>query len=198
MTMTSFGEGVVVGVDVDMVTANTFPVWLHRAELKLGRTYQLKDIYGEAANKDEEFIAMLSDPSLYDDVEPLPGALVGVEALRSDGFRPVFVSSNVMGMRDAKVEWLMSRGFLPRTNRQQHDWIDAHDKSLIGVDIMVDDLPKNLEGFVKRAILFNQPYNHRSHRNEGLWTRVDDWREVQAIVRFIRERHVVGKHFPYV
>lgn len=189
--MQKIGEGIVVGVDVDMVMANTFPVWLERSVRTLGRAYAMKDIYGEAANKDEEFIALLSDPTLYDTVRPVAGALDGIAALHSDGFRTVFVSSNVMKMRDAKVEWLMRWGALPQTNRQQPDWIDAHDKSLIEVDILIDDLPKNLERFGKRAVLFNYPYNHRARRNEGLWTRVDSWTEVPAIVRFLAERHVV-------
>jgi len=44
-------------------------------------------------------------------------------------------------------------------------------KSLVRVDVLIDDGPHNFEGFMGKAILFSQPWN----QNEDRYTRIYGW-----------------------
>lgn len=180
----------IIAVDVDQVVANTFPVWQEISKRVLGYTYAMEKIYSKEAADDKDFLRLLNDSTLYQAVFPIDDAQKGVHILREEGHRCVFVTSCTMGMRDAKVEWLMRWGFLPRTNLQQEDFIDVHDKSLVHVDVAIDDLPKNLKHYGKRAVLFDAPYNRQA---SGLFTRVVGWREVPAILSLLDQRYVTSR-----
>ena len=204
-TIQKIGEGIVVGVDIDGVIANLHTEWYRRynAEFDDNLTVERVKSWDTHLYTKPEcgkcIYKYLYDSDLYNNVAPLNYAIEGIAALREDGFRPVYVSSVVRGQTDAKFDWLVRYGFLPHTPGVvlvggHPDFITAGDKSLIDVDLMIDDAPQNLVSFGKRAILFNYMHNHRTRRNEGLWTRVDDWREVPAIARFLTERHVVRRY----
>lgn len=200
------GEGIIVGVDIDGVIANLHTEWYRRYNAEWNDKLTINDVKSwdtHLYTKPECgkcIYDYLYDADLYDAVEPIRGALEGVNALRDEGFRPVYVSSVVRGQTDAKFDWLIRHGFLPYDPIKKlvgghPDFVTAGDKSLILVDIMIDDAPQNLTPFWKRAILFNYPHNHRARRNEGLWTRVDSWSEVPAVALYLRERHVVRSHY---
>lgn len=98
-------------------------------------------------------------PTLYNNVNPVDGALDGVEYLRNLGHRVVFNSASPIDRGDDKLKWLIRQGFLKKGKTFNHDWMVVSDKSLINADLMIDDRPENLQKFRGPGIIFDWPYN---------------------------------------
>lgn len=75
----------------------------------------------------------------------------------------------------------------PNSLREKYDWLAKHfpgihwrniiflgDKSILGADYLIDDLPRNLKTFNGQGLLFSAPHN----RDETAYQRVDNWQEV--------------------
>lgn len=178
-------ETPIIGVDVDGVIADLHTEWVvnrYNRDFNDNKTvedithWDLRlDIKPEAHDKIFEY---LLDEDLYDNVKIIPGADVGVETLKSLGYRVVYITSCVPGMADQKLRWLSRNGFLPESTRPQVDFISAHDKSLITTDILIDDRYENVLNFKRVGVLFNQPYN-RSYN----WPhRVEGWNELPLYI----------------
>jgi 5'-nucleotidase len=152
---------VILAIDVDGPTADLYPRWtrLHNEMYPERTPYRVEDVYGLRAQKDDEFLRLLTLPTLYDYVEPVVGALDAINLLRDVGHRVLFATSCVQGMHDPKWQWLQRHGFLPRGFKQDPNLIDVHDKSLIRADLLVDDVPGNILKFPGKGILYDAPYN---------------------------------------
>lgn len=161
----------VFGIDIDGVLANTYPEWIKKGKA----AYRLKDIYGSKVAADKKFLAVLSDPTLYDDVAPVRGSQHGVNAIKAWGHRVVYVTSSVQGMTDAKWAWMQRMGFLPPGFMQDPDLVVMHDKSLLRADVLIDDAVWNVRGFQGRALLFDAPWNRKGVDD---LVRVKGWTEV--------------------
>lgn len=108
-------------------------------------------------------------PDLYDDVEPIDGAIEGIQVLKEMDFRVVFLSS---GIHRGKYLRLKHFGLL----NGEEDYICAHDKSLVHGDYLLDDGMHNIKAFHSAnkkgyAIVFDAPHN----RNERWLLRADGW-----------------------
>ena len=159
-----------------------FPAWLrlHHTIYPGRPQYTLEDIYSSKVNVDEDFIGLLTDPYLYDDVAPVEGSVVGIRQLRGMGHRIVFASSCVKGMMDGKWTWLQKHGFLKDGYRQDSDLISIHDKSLLRGQVLVDDAPWNLSGFDGHRILYDAPWNQKEGTHNMV--RVKHWYEVVSLI----------------
>jgi 5'-nucleotidase len=75
----------------------------------------------------------------------------------------------------------------PNSLREKYDWLAKHfpgihwrniiflgDKSILGADYLIDDLPRNLKTFSGQGLLFSAPHN----RDETAYQRVNNWQEV--------------------
>lgn len=75
----------------------------------------------------------------------------------------------------------------PNSLREKYDWLAKHfpyihwrniiflgDKSILGADYLIDDLPRNLKTFNGQGLLFSAPHN----RDETAYQRVNTWQEV--------------------
>src|SRR5690625_8000333 len=97
-------------------------------------------------------------PNLYSMVEPIPGALEGIQELRRRGHRVVFVTAAVVGSMDQKARWLKRHGFLTDLN----DLIVAQDKSLVQGQVLIDGGPHKIEAFPRYAPLYPAPPTARA------------------------------------
>lgn len=179
----------VIIVDVDDTTADLVPVWVR----------EFLRMYPECPNPcderwtdwdvaplvpdeyQERFWAVLANPELYDQVEPIPGSLEGVEKLRKFA-RVVFATSAVNGHSGAKLRWLVKRGYLDTIVRNR-DYIETFDKSLLRGQLIIDDRPQTCRKFAavnggrRSALLYLRPPAIAPEYREGLiaaanWTEV--------------------------
>jgi 5'(3')-deoxyribonucleotidase len=168
-------------VDVDCVIADLMPAWLSLYNRDYEDHLTVEDItqWGmESLVKPEcgkEIYNYLWMASLYDDVEPIDGAISSIRWLRIHNYDVRFVTS---GVHAGKVGWLGRYGFLLGDGdlRYSPSLVIAHDKSLIKGDIMIDDNLKNLNGFSGTGIIFGQPWN--DNHSTGFFRADGGWPDV--------------------
>ena len=136
----------IIACDVDEVVADLRTEWLLRYNrdwndnLTLERitTWDFHTLVNPLCGKG--IYEYLSAPDLYECVQPIPGAVEGVEALRAAGHRILFVTHNVWGMTDQKAEWLLRHGFIHQRGRMlPPELIVTGEKTLVGADLLIDD-----------------------------------------------------------
>lgn len=155
-------------VDVDGVVADLGTAWLNRYNKDFDDNLTNENILDwhtsqyvkpECGNKIYDY---LEDPTLYDEVEPIPFALGGVSFLRNAGFRVVFATTSVNGASGRKYRWLVDHNFLP-VELSLKDYIEIGDKGLLDPggfeNILIDDGIHNLKAFKGFGILFSRPHN---------------------------------------
>lgn len=180
----------IVSVDVDETVAELLPAWLDLYNEDYDDSLRPSDVTGWDLSKfvKSECGAKIYNyltSSLYDYVNPVPGALEGVKYLREAGHRVVFVTSTPKGSEGAKLNWLVRNGFLDSKGaygdgRVYDDYMEVHDKSLVRADAMVDDRPENLFAFNGLRILFSAFHNKsfigsvRPMKTANTWVQVTD------------------------
>ena len=115
---------------------------------------------------------LLLDPSFFADLEPIAG---GCEVVRELALRyEVFVASAAMEVPTslgAKYDWLRRHlPFIPPSHI-----VFCGDKSVLGVDFLIDDTPRHFERFAGTPLLFDAPHN----RGERRFRRVRGWEDVR-------------------
>ena len=187
----------VIAVDIDDVCADLISAWLKAIKREFSVSLERKDIQSWAIN---EYVPKEVGNKVYDlltaemylEVEPIEGALYGVEALRKRGHRVIFVTSTPKGCEGAKLAWLKRFNFLDDKGaygdgRVYSDYIECHDKSLIRADLLIDDRDKNIEDFPGATILFD-----RTHNRKMVWaSRAIGWGET---VKWVDRIEMLGKH----
>lgn len=177
----------VVFVDVDDTVADLVPVWVGEFLRKYpecpnpcGERWVDWDIAPMVSpGYQDRFWEVLANPELYDLVKPIPGALEGVEKIRSWNKRVVFVTSSVNGHAGAKLRWLVKHGFLDSIVRQR-DYIETFDKSLLRGLLIIDDRPQTCRKFAaenggrRSALLYLRPPPLHVQFREGLFA-ADNW-----------------------
>lgn len=150
----------VIGVDVDDVCADLLTAWLARYNRTWNDSLTVDQVTEWNITKFVKCGARifdLLDPSVYEEVKPLPGALETVNRLRAIG-RVVFITT---GNGDAKLAWLLRHGFLPQSSSPfvHPDFFVAYDKTLVRADFLFDDHVKNVESFPGFGYLVPQAHN---------------------------------------
>lgn len=146
-------------VDVDQVVIDLLPVWL----AKYNKDYDdnltpdkitawgiEKFVKPECGTKIYDY---LNDDDLYDDAEPIPGALEAVIDLREE-HTIYFVTAKY---HPGKVEWLRKHGFI--NEGHDYQYIVCEDKYLISGDVIIDDNIDTVQTYLGLGILFSQPHN---------------------------------------
>lgn len=155
----------IICVDVDETIAKLHEVWLDRYNKKYDDDLQTDDVTDWEIHRfvkpecNFDIYRMLECDDMYDEVQPVPGALETVEWIRGRGHRVVFVSSTVRQTFDAKLDWLGRHGFTDK----RKDFVAARDKSLVRGDFLIDDNYDNCKGFycagARGALLVTAPWN---------------------------------------
>lgn len=149
-----------ITIDVDGVVADMIPEWLGRYNNDYGDNLKSFDIKAWDTSKyvkpecGKKIYRYLEDPTLYDNVLPIPHALEEIASIRME-HDVYFVTSCVEGMMGRKYRWLNDHGFAVSIK----NYIEASNKGMICGDILVDDYPVNLQKFHGKGILFSQPWN---------------------------------------
>ena len=175
-----------IAIDIDEVMAALHDRWLQLYRADYDDTLTSKDITHwniEEIVKPEcghGIFKYLDDPTLYHRVEPIEGALEGVNALRQMGHRIVFATCAHPDKAGHKYDWLIRQGFLPEGREHMKDYAPLMDKSLLACHILVDDFYKNFEEFGGHAILFKRPHNQNRLRPLH---QAEDWKHLVDIIK---------------
>lgn len=174
----------IIGLDVDSVVAELSPAWYGRYnkdyndDLKPEKitdwnTHQF--VKPECGTKIYEY---LKDPTLYDDVKPISGALRVVNKLKKNPkIRIIYITTSPIESYGRKFTWLVEHGFLEP--KELHNYFEVKDKNLIRADVLLDDNYDNANNFPGLGLLFDQPWNKKYKFDN----RIYNW---QGFYNFIR------------
>jgi len=168
-------------LDVDAVVADLHAEWLRLYNHDYNDQLMVEEITDWDMTKfvkpecGKSIYKYLEFPDLYNQIQPIDGALSGVKHLRSLGHRVVFATSGTYS--HPKYHWLVRNDFDP--GEWGRDYMVVHDKGLLKGDLLIDDRPKNIEDFGSpKSIIFSQPWNKTFFWNY----RAESWHDVTRII----------------
>lgn len=169
-------------LDLDGVVGDILTPWLALYNYEFNDTVKPQDIKNwqieffvkpAARRRIYEYLDL---PELYDLMKPMPGAVEGIAELRDAGHRAVIATHARPGHMGTKYKWCMKHKIINSAD----DYVETKDKGLLRGDILLDDYPGNLVGFVGLPILFDAPHN-----KDAVYRRVRNWSDfLEFILRF--------------
>lgn len=173
----------IICVDIDDVCANFVPYWLSLYNCDAKDSLKFEDIKDWDVTKfvkpdyKKAIFEYLSLPTLYDNVEPIPGALKYTNLLKKE-FRLVYVTfRGSFKYSGRKFNWLNNNGF----DVDERDYIETNDKSLIRGHYIIDDNHDNVTSFSGKRALYDAPWN-KNFIAFNYDCRVNNWEEFYEFV----------------
>lgn len=152
----------------------------HNSNLELSQIteYDLHDNFQEDVA--DELIALFIDKEVYDNLRPYKGAVRVVRTLIEQGHEIYIATSSDVRNMEWKEELLQKYfPFIPKQNL-----IRIHNKSLLNVDVLVDDnLDMLTKTLVADRVCFSQLWNN-SPSKDFVYNirRFSDWGEINDII----------------
>jgi 5'-nucleotidase len=164
-------------VDMDEVMADTLSEHLRRYNQEFDEALTVDDLAGKGlwdiapVDRQAQLRAFLDAEDFFEDLALMPGAQ---EVLRQlSGRFEIFIATQAMTVPNSlgpKYRWLQRHfSFIPPTH-----YVFCGNKSILLADYLIDDLPRNLDRFRGKGLLYTAAHN----LNETGYTRVNDWQEV--------------------
>lgn len=121
----------------------------------------------------------MNDPHLYLDMDPIPGAVEGIEAMAAAGLNvflcttPTWSNPGCVPGKLASIEKHLGAAWLNRT-------IMTHDKTMVRGDLLIDDKPEIFGAAVPvwQQAMFSQPYN----RYVQAPLRMESWSDLDQVL----------------
>jgi 5'(3')-deoxyribonucleotidase len=199
-------------VDVDDTVAGLLPEWLRLYNRDWDDTMRPEQVTSWMISEHVKpacglrILDYLDTCALYDGVEPIVGALAGVERIRAAGVRVVFATTSVRGHAGAKLDWLQRHGFLRAGQKRDADYVEIADKGLLRGQVIIDDGWHNIAAWRGiLALLFPSPQNAARVVDEPGVLRVRDWQDAADLTiaqcrcpetRVTRRRFDPDTYFP--
>lgn len=164
-------------VDMDEVMADTLAEHLRRYNQAFDEALTAEDLGGMGlwefapADRQAQLRAFIDAEDFFEDLALMPGAQ---EVLKQLSARfEIFVATQAMTVPNSlgpKYRWLQRHfRFIPPTH-----YVFCGNKGILLADYLIDDLPRNLERFEGRGLLFSAPHNLTTTG----FTRLNNWQEV--------------------
>jgi len=164
-------------VDMDEVMADTLSEHLRRYNDAFDDALTPADLAGrglwQVAGEDRQaqVRAFLDAEDFFEDLPLMAGAQQVLKDL--SGRFEVFIATQAMTVPNSlgpKYRWLQRHfPFIPPQN-----YVFCGNKCILRADYLIDDLPRNLERFEGRGLLYTAPHNLSTTG----FTRVNNWAEV--------------------
>jgi len=162
---------------MDEVLADTLAEHLRRYNQTFDEEIRVEDLAGKGlwdvtpVDRQGQLRAFLDAEDFFEDLALMPDAQAGLKAL-SSRFE-VFIATQAMTVPNSlgpKYRWLQRHfPFIPPTH-----YVFCGNKSILRADYLIDDLPRNLERFEGKGLLYTAPHNLTATG----FVRVNNWREV--------------------
>lgn len=164
-------------VDMDEVMADTLAEHLRRYNQTFDEDVTPEDLAGKGlwevapADRQSQLRAFLDAEDFFENLELMPGAQQVLKDL-SSRFE-IFIATQAMVVPNSlgsKYRWLQRHfAFIPPTH-----YVFCGDKGILRADYLIDDIPRNLQRFEGKGLLFSAPHNLTVNG----FTRVENWRQV--------------------
>jgi len=139
-------------IDMDCILVDMLPPWLARYNEICGTNVRVSDIedynVGTVCENTEVLYKILDEDGFFFNMEPMAGAVEGLQALRDDGYNIVIVTQPPriaeLAVRD-KRRWILKH--FPDFDLT--DMIFCHHKEMVRGDLILDDKPAHLINWKK-------------------------------------------------
>ncbi len=158
----------------------------HDMNLELSQitTYNLHDsLPAEVA---DELLELFVDKEVYSSLQPYKGAIRAIKTLVEQGHEIYIATSTDVRNMEWKEELLQKHfPFIPKKNL-----IRIHDKSLLNVDVLVEDKLDNLKSTFADRVCFNQPWNVDDDADYVYSIyRIHHWGEMNNVINTIERKN---------
>lgn len=173
----------VIGIDFDGVLnelLDTWVAWLnknyHEPKVKTEDIKQWHFFKYFPELTEDELFAPLFVPEFWDEVKIKHEAPEVVERLLAEGHKIYVVTSSHYKSLEVKLQRCLFKNF---PHLSEKNIITTYDKSLIKVDLLLDDAEHNLKDFTGIRVLFDAPYNKTCTNMDY---RISSWKEFYVLV----------------
>ena len=172
-----------IGIDFDGVINNLLDTWVEwlnknyyepKVKVEDIKKWHFKQYFPELT--EEDFFAPLFVSEFWDEVTIKPEAPEVVERLLAEGHQVYIVTSSHYKSLPFKLPKCLFSKFPFLTEKNV---ITVYDKSLINVDLLLDDAEHNLKDFAGIRVLFDAPYNQYCTTMDY---RISSWKEFYILV----------------
>lgn len=134
----------------------------------------------------DELLNIFVEKDAYDNLQPYKGAARAVKILVEHGCEIYIATSTDVRNMEWKEELMQKHfPFIPKKNL-----IRIHDKSLLNVDVMIDDKMENLVSTFADRVCFDQPWNRSSSKDFSYSIyRIHHWGEINNIINEIERKN---------
>lgn len=157
----------------------------HNASIDISKItmYNLHDNF--SADVADELIELFVNKEAYDNLQPYKGAVRAIKMLVEQGHEIYIATSTDVRNMEWKEELLQKHfPFIPKKNM-----IRIHNKSLLSVDVLIEDKLDNLKSTFADRICFNQPWNIDADADYVYSIfRVQHWGEINNIIQSIERK----------
>lgn len=151
----------------------------HNTSIELSQitTYNLYDSF--PADVADELVELFVDKEVYNCLQPYKGAIRAVKTLVEQGHEIYIATSTDVRNMEWKEELLQKHfPFIPKKNL-----IRIHNKSLLNVDVFIEDKLDNLKSTFAERICFNQTWNIDNDADYVYSiSRIHHWGEINNII----------------
>lgn len=181
-----------IGIDFDETLFPTLEKVLeiynkrHSTNIEVSQitTYNLHDSFDECVAN--ELIELFVEKDVYSSLQPYKGAVRAVKTLVEQGHEVYVATSTDVRNMEWKEELLQKHfPFIPKKNL-----IRIHNKSLLNVDVLVEDKMDNLTQTFADRICFNQSWNFDEGKDFAYSIyRIHHWGEIINIINEIERKN---------
>lgn len=164
-------------VDMDEVMADTLAEHLRRYNETFDEDVTVDELTGKGlwevtpADRQAQLRAFLDAEDFFENLALMPGAQEVLKHL-TQRFE-IFIATQAMTVPNSlgpKYRWLQRHfPFIPPTN-----YVFCGNKCILRADYLIDDLPRNLQRFEGKGLLYSAPHNLTATG----YTRVNNWQDV--------------------
>lgn len=184
-----------IGVDIDGVVSDSYPVWLQELNLHYGKNITVIDDYEmhlvfDVPRDDMNSFFVSNVERLLMTPNPVPGAKEGIETLLREGHEIIYVTARTPEEKEITVQWLT-----------KHEIPHEHERVLFSgfkskvdlvkqweIEVFIEDYQVNAKAIAECGVpvlLLNASYNQGKQLLTGI-TRCQSWNEIIEGMRAVQ------------
>lgn len=181
----------IICVDIDGTINNLVAKALELYNCRTGKNIQVSDIttynFAECLSKEdaEGIIELFKEKELWDSLEPLPHSQKVLRALANQGHRIIVATATDPANFNWKIDWMKKYfPFIPTDNI-----IRIMDKSLLRIDVLIEDCLDHLISNVCERVVIDSPWNQSASKDYAYdIARVSSWEEIPDVIKDIERK----------
>lgn len=188
-----------IGIDIDNVIADSYPVYLHRYNQKFGtkiRWEEVTDFYFSTRETDakdsQEFIYTLINSEVFQmELPPYRDAAAVINGWSKNGYQIHYVTARPQSTQKVTETWLKKHGFwvngatLDMYDERIHVNDTDYKKGVVAekkIELMIEDALEIAEALPIPVLLLDRPWNRGGLPSHV--TRVKDWDEIDKLINY--------------